>query len=329
MRAVLALAGLLMALAAPASAQTTTPAPAAPTLAATPGPGLRCAGAFQQGGLVLCKTAPGALLTVDGVDRGAADAQGWVVAGFARDSGPKAAFLVRTPDGAGETRKSYTVRPRQFSVQSVSGLPQQTVTPTDPEVLARIAKDTEAKTKATASRADLDGWLGGFRWPVEKFVISGPWGNQRILNGEPRPPHFGVDLAAPTGTDIAAPAQGVVTLARPDMHFEGGLVILDHGQGAFTYYLHMSDVAVKEGDVVAQGQRLGAVGATGRATGPHLCWRMRWRDRQLDPQLAITALENARRFFKLDQLPPSSTPLLASGGAPRTTAPAPPAPAPR
>lgn len=327
MKAVLALAGLLMALAAPVSAQT-LPATAA-SAAAAQAPGLRCAGAFQQGGLVLCKTAPGALLTVDGVERGAADAQGWVLAGFARDAGPTAAFLVRAPDGAAETRKSYTVRPRQFSVQSVSGLPQQTVTPTDPVVLERIAKDTEAKTKATSSRAELDGWLGGFRWPVEKFVISGPWGNQRILNGEPRPPHFGVDLAAPTGTDIAAPAAGVVTLARPDMHFEGGLVIVDHGQGAFTYYLHMSEVAVKEGDVVTQGQRLGAVGATGRATGPHLCWRMRWRDRQLDPQLAITALENARRFFKLDQLPPSSTPLLASGGAPRTTAPAPPAPAPR
>ncbi|MFZ4604122.1 MAG: M23 family metallopeptidase [Caulobacterales bacterium] len=292
---------------------------------AAPAPGLRCAGAFAQGGLAICKTAPGAVLSVDGVERGPADKDGWVLAGFARDAGAKAQFAVRTSDG-GETKKTYTIRPRQFSIQRVDGLPPQTVNPTDPEVLARIQRDVEAKAKATSGRADLAGWLQGFQWPVKDFRISGPWGNQRVLNGDPKPPHFGVDLAAPKGTTIAAPASGLVTLARPDMHFEGGLVILDHGQGAFSYYLHMSEVAVKEGDVVAQGQRLGAVGATGRATGPHLCWRMRWRDRQLDPQLAIEALANARRYFKLQ---PPSMPLSATGDGPKTIAPALPAPAPR
>jgi murein DD-endopeptidase MepM/ murein hydrolase activator NlpD len=267
------------------------------------------------------------MLNVDGVERGAADKDGWMVAGFARDAAAKAQFIVRSPDGASQTRKTYAVKPRQFSIQRVDGLPPQTVNPTDPAVLARIQQDVEAKAKATSGRAEFAGWLDGFSWPVEGFRISGPWGNQRVLNGEPRPPHFGVDLASPTGTAIRAPAGALVTLARPDMHFEGGLVIIDHGQGAFTYYLHMSEVAVKEGEVVARGQRLGAVGATGRATGPHLCWRMRWRDRQLDPQLAIEALARARTFFNLSQ-PPTTLP-SASGDAPRTTAPAPPAPAPR
>jgi len=298
-----------------------------PALAAQAGPPLRCAGAFAQGGLVLCRTAPGAMLNVDGVERGPADKDGWVVAGFARDAAPKAQFVVRTPGGGAETRKTYAIKPRQFSIQRVDGLPPQTVNPTDPAVLARIQQDIEAKTAATSGRAELSGWLDGFAWPVQDFKISGPWGNQRVLTGEPKPPHFGVDLAAPTGTTITAPARGIVTLARPDMHFEGGLVILDHGQGAFTYYLHMSEVAVKEGDVVVQGQRLGAVGATGRATGPHLCWRMRWRDRQLDPQLAIEALARARKSFNLSQ--PPSTLLSASGDAPRTIAPASPAPAPQ
>jgi murein DD-endopeptidase MepM/ murein hydrolase activator NlpD len=161
-------------------------------------------------------------------------------------------------------------------------------------VLKKIERDTALKAQSAKSRAELSGWLDGFRYPVATYRVSGQWGNQRVLNGKPRPPHFGVDLAAPTGTVIAAPAAGVVTLAQPDMHFEGGLVILDHGQGFFSFYLHLSRIDVALGQPVAQGEALGAVGATGRATGPHLCWRMRWRDRQIDPTIAVEALSRAR-----------------------------------
>ncbi len=283
--AALALAAL--AWAGPVSAQAQAPAR----------PPLTCAGGFTQGGTVICKTAPGAMLILDGEERGAADENGWAVAGFARDAKPTAVIAARASNGAIMSRR-FKIAKRQFAIQRVDGLPPQTVNPTDPEVLKKIEANTAAKREATSGRADVQGYLAGFQWPVDKFRVSGQWGNQRILNGEPRPPHFGIDLAAPTGTAIKAPAPGVVTLADPNMHFEGGLVIIDHGQGLFTYYLHMSEIDVKQGALVKQGDKLGEVGATGRATGPHLCWRMRWRDRQLDPGAAIEGLAAARAVFK-------------------------------
>jgi murein DD-endopeptidase MepM/ murein hydrolase activator NlpD len=274
--------------------------PALGPLSASPPPtrlSLDCAGAFFQGGVALCRTLPGARIWVDEMERGAADAQGWAVIGFDRDS--RGDVVVHaTPPGAAAidasaVRQVYAVLPREFSVQRIDGLPPQTVTPTDPEVLARIRRETAIKNRGFASRAGAEGWLDGFVWPVEGR-ISGSWGNQRILNGEPRTPHYGVDIAMPEGTPIRAPAAGVVSLAEPDMHFEGGLVFIDHGQGLISMYLHMSRLDVAAGDQVAQGQVIGAVGARGRATGPHLCWRMKWRDRNLDPSLAILGLAQAR-----------------------------------
>jgi murein DD-endopeptidase MepM/ murein hydrolase activator NlpD len=157
----------------------------------------------------------------------------------------------------------------------------------------RIQREAALKAEGFASIAPLEGWLDGFIQPIEGRV-SGRWGNQRVLNGVPASPHFGYDIAAPEGTPIRAPASGVVTLANPDMHYEGGLVFIDHGQGLITMYLHMSRLDVAEGDTVEQGQVIGAVGARGRATGPHLCWRMKWRERQLDPSVAIEGLATAR-----------------------------------
>jgi murein DD-endopeptidase MepM/ murein hydrolase activator NlpD len=287
MKRLAALALAALACVGPVSAQAQAP----------PRPPLTCAGGFTQGGTVICKTAPGAMLILDGEERGATDENGWAVAGFARDSKPTAVIAARAANGAIMARR-YKIAKRQFAIQRVDGLPPQTVNPTDPTVLKKIEADTAAKREATSGRAYVEGFLAGFQWPVEKYRVSGQWGNQRILNGEPRPPHFGIDLAAPTGSAIKAPAPGVVTLADPTMHFEGGLVIIDHGQGLFTYYLHMSKIDVKKGALVKQGDKLGEVGATGRATGPHLCWRMRWRDRQLDPGAAIEGLAAARAVFQ-------------------------------
>ncbi|MBI1187167.1 MAG: peptidoglycan DD-metalloendopeptidase family protein [Alphaproteobacteria bacterium] len=275
-----------------------TDAVAAPTLqpiGASPAPRdltLRCAGAFQQGGAALCRTQPGARIVVDGADRGAADANGWAVIGFDRDSPGESVVEARA--GAAAARESFVILPRSFDVQRVDGLPPQTVTPTDPAVLARIARERDIKNVGFASRANAEGWLDGFRWPVEGR-ISSSWGNQRVLNGEPRSPHYGVDIAMPTGTPIRAPAGGVVSLAEPDLHFEGGLVLIDHGQGLISMYLHMSRLDVRAGDAVTQGQVIGAVGSSGRTTGPHLCWRLKWRDRNLDPAFAILGLAEARR----------------------------------
>lgn len=123
--------------------------------------------------------------------------------------------------------------------------------------------------------------------PLKTWRLSARFGGQRILNGLPQTPHFGSDLAAPSGSPIMAPADGVVALSNPAMHFEGGLTMIDHGQGLIAVYLHQSRLDVRAGDVVKQGQVIGAVGMTGRATGPHLCWRMRWRGRNLDPMLMV------------------------------------------
>jgi murein DD-endopeptidase MepM/ murein hydrolase activator NlpD len=140
-----------------------------------------------------------------------------------------------------------------------------------------------------SSRADRDDFRDGFAMPLSGYRLSAHFGGQRILNGEPRRPHYGADLAAPVGTPVRAPAGGIVSFAETGLHFEGGLILIDHGQGLITMYLHLSRVAVARGQVVTPGQLIGAVGREGRATGPHLCWRMKWRDRNLDPMLMVGA----------------------------------------
>lgn len=253
---------------------------------------LNCAGAFTQGGVAVCRTLPGAAISVDGVESGQADAEGWAIVGFTREHGE--AGVVQARVGEQVVERSFPIVARQFDIQRVDGLPQQTVTPTDPAVLARIQREAALKREGWDSFANIEGFLDGFILPIEGGRVSGTWGNQRVLNGVPASPHFGYDIAAPTGTPIRAPAAGVVTLAQPDMHYEGGLVFIDHGQGLITMYLHMSRLDVAVGDTVEQGQVIGAVGSSGRATGPHLCWRMKWRERQLDPSVAVEGLARAR-----------------------------------
>lgn len=253
---------------------------------------IACAGAFTQGGVGLCRTIPHAAIFVDGVASGEADASGWAVIGFNREHGPQGQVEARF-NGVSASH-TYDIAPRAFDIQRVDGLPQDTVTPTDPALLERIRREAALKAQGFTSTAPLEGWLEGFILPVEGGTVTGHWGNQRILNGTPSTPHFGYDIAAPVGTPIRAPASGVVTLAEPDMHYEGGLVFIDHGEGLITMYLHMSRLDVHVGDHVTQGQVIGAVGARGRATGPHLCWRMKWRDRQLDPSVALESLAQAR-----------------------------------
>ncbi|MEJ0059978.1 MAG: M23 family metallopeptidase [Terricaulis sp.] len=283
--------------------QTPAPSPQAPLPPAPTSLTLECAGALTQGGVALCRTLPRARMFVDGAPAGEADAEGWAVIGFSREHGPEALVTASTPirpntatsiPVAYDVEQRYAIAPRTFDIQRVDGLPQQTVTPSDPVVLARIQREAALKQQGFASLANIEGFLDGFIIPVEGGRVSGAWGNQRVLNGTPSSPHFGYDIAAPIGTPIRAPAAGVVTLAQPDMHYEGGLVFIDHGQGLITMYLHMSRLDVAAGDSVVQGQVIGAVGDRGRATGPHLCWRMKWRDRQLDPSIALEGLSRAR-----------------------------------
>ncbi|GMV61554.1 MAG: hypothetical protein AMXMBFR74_07230 [Parvibaculum sp.] len=244
---------------------------------------LELSGNMVQGGLAVGRTVPGAQVSLDGMMLDV-DADGVFAIGFDRDQKPAATLRVVYPDGGTETR-SLAVAQREWQIQRVEGVPQKYVSP-PPEAMEAIARATKLKDEARKTRAGGSWFAQDFIWPATG-PISGVFGSQRYYNGEPRRPHYGVDVAAPTGTPIRAPAGGVVTLADTDMYFEGGLVFLDHGQGVTTLTMHMSRVDVKTGDRVEQGDIIGAVGGTGRATGPHLHWGIYWRGAWLDPQLLV------------------------------------------
>jgi murein DD-endopeptidase MepM/ murein hydrolase activator NlpD len=246
-------------------------------------------GKFQQGGFALGLTAPRAQLFVDGASEGLVSADGRFVLGFDRDAKPQSIIRVVTKDG--EAVHIAAIAPGSFDVQRIDGLPPNQVNPEGEALLARIAAESERKSQGFASRADTDDFQGGFTLPLDHYRLAARFGGQRILNGDPKPPHYGVDLAAPTGTPIRAPAPGVVAFAETGLHYEGGLTLLDHGQGLITAYLHQSRIGVARGQTVRRGQPIGAVGKEGRATGPHLCWRMKWRGRNLDPMLMVGAGE--------------------------------------
>ncbi len=248
-------------------------------------PDLDLTGRFTQGGHVIGRTWPRALVFIDGESLTAASADGWFIVGFDREAPGSVEIEVRS-DGR-SARRVLSIAPGTFPSTVVNGLPPATVEPTDPALLARIQEEVVLKTDGFASRIDTDDFRDGFVWPLESFRVTSRWGAQRVLNGTPARPHYGIDLAAPQGSAIRAPAPGLVTLARPALHFEGGLVLIDHGQGLITAYLHQSRLEVRQGQTLMRGDLVGRVGMTGRATGPHLCWRMKWRDRNLDPSLLI------------------------------------------
>ncbi len=241
-------------------------------------------GAFVQGGLVRGLVQPGATVKVDGKPVRVSEA-GVFLVGFGRDAPAESRVQIRYPDGR-TTEQVLRVAPREYRVQRIDGLPERKVTPRSKEDLARIREEA-ALSRAARRRDDpRTDFLVDFIWPVTG-PISGVYGSQRILNGQPRRPHFGVDIARPTGTPVKAPAAGIVTLAHPDMFFSGGTLILDHGHGLSSSFLHLSRILVKEGDRVEQGELIAEVGATGRVTGAHLDWRMNLFTTRIDPQLLV------------------------------------------
>lgn len=179
------------------------------------------------------------------------------------------------------------VLPKKWVEQRVNGVPPATVNP-PPAIAARIAREQAEVVDARKRDDDREDFLQTFIWPV-KGRISGQFGHRRVYNGQPGSAHSGADIAAPTGTPIRAPAGGVISFAKPDLYLTGGTVVLDHGFGVSTNYLHMSRIDVKPGDRVRQGQVIGAVGSTGRATGPHLHWGMSWFETRVDPLLQVQA----------------------------------------
>lgn len=236
-------------------------------------------GSLEQGSLVIGKAPAAALVTYNGAPV-LVSPSGNFAFGFTYDEIAPAAIVAHFADGTSET---HSVRPlvRQYEIQRITGLPGKYVT-LPPEVLERRKREVAMITAVRNVDTNADWFTEALDWPAPG-IISGVFGSQRILNGKPMAPHFGVDIAAPQGTPIRSPAPARVALAGPDFYLEGGLTILDHGHGVTTCYLHQSKQIVKAGDSVARGQVIGEVGMTGRATGPHVHWGMNWFQMRLDP----------------------------------------------
>lgn len=235
-------------------------------------------GEWTQGAGIVGRVEPGSTVALNGRNLRVSPF-GWFVFGLSRDEKGPVELKVDS-----ETFR-YDIAAREYAVQRINNLPGKLVNPPE-SALKQIKLDNQRIGAARAHDTPSEDFADGFIWPVSG-PHTGVYGSQRILNGEAKQPHFGVDIAAATGTPIKATAAGVVRLARSDVYFTGGTVILDHGHGLTSTYLHLSRLDVKDGESVNPGQIIGAVGATGRATGPHLCFRMNWFDVRLDPALLL------------------------------------------
>lgn len=258
------------------------PALAAPETAAT----LQLRGALSQGGLVIGRVEPGARVQLDGRPVRVTP-EGVFAIGFDRDA-PAHALLTEIAPGGAQRRHTLQVARREYDIQRVTGVPQQTVEP-PPEQLQRILREQKQVESARAVDSDRLDFSASFQWPLVGR-ISGVYGSQRVYNGKPGRPHYGVDVAAPLGTPVRAPADATVTLAEPDLFFSGGTLIMDHGHGVSSTFMHLSRLLVQPGQTVRAGQVVAEVGASGRASGPHLDWRINWFGVRIDPQLVAAPM---------------------------------------
>ena len=275
--------------------------PAPQTLQKMP---LSCTGIVAQGGLVNCLTLPNAKVkigrSVDDFYYESADDAGRIVVGFDRDETRTLIQAFPTdkittefgPLPASQT-VSFDLPKREYDTSRIDGLPPSQVSTFTEAQLKQIRASSARKKVGFSSRTKDVGFSDGFTSPISEYRKTTNFGAQRILNGEPKKPHYGVDMAAPTGTPIYAPADGVVSLSDEDLYFEGAMVLLDHGQGLISMYLHVDETMVEPGQHVKRGEQIATVGSKGRSTGPHLCWRLKWRNRNLDPELLTQWSERA------------------------------------
>lgn len=246
-----------------------------------PAPAIVLTGSPGQGAAMTGQVPPGTALTLDGRPVPVASDGRFLIA-FDRDAGPVATLAATFPDARREVR-ALAIAPRAWRIERLPTLPR--VSQPSAEFQRRRAPEVAQISAARKIATDAQGWRQRFVWPVTGR-ISGLFGSQRIYAGEPGAYHSGVDVARPTGTPVAAPADGVVILAAAaPFTLEGNLLMIDHGMGLNSAFLHLSRIDVKVGDSVRQGQIVGAIGATGRATGPHLHWGMKWHDARIDPLL--------------------------------------------
>ena len=236
-------------------------------------------GKFIQGHFILGKTEPTKKITID-KKKVKVSKDGYFAFGIEKD---RKFDIVITEDSKKIIKK---VQKRKYNIQRIDGLPNKKVTPPE-EVYERIKKENKLISTARAIDSNLDFFKDKFIVPVEDAIITGVYGSQRILNGKPKWPHYGLDFAQKEGTPVKAMLNGVVTLAEKDLYYTGGTVIFDHGHGISTLYMHMKDIYVQIGQKIEQDDIIGTVGSTGRATGPHLDVRLNWFDIRLDPATAL------------------------------------------
>ena len=236
-------------------------------------------GKFEQGSFIIGKAQKGSKVQIDN-RKIRITKDGYFAFGLDRDRKNDVVIKIKRSETTEIIEKK--ILKRDYKIQRIDGLPKKHVTP-PPEVYERIKKDNVLIGKARSIDTSYDYFKNKFINPVDKYIITGVYGSQRILNGKPRRPHYGVDFHAPEGTPVKAMMDGEVTLVANDMYFTGGTIIFDHGHGISTLYMHMRDINVKAGQKVNQGQIVGTLGQSGRATGPHLDIRLNWFEVKLDP----------------------------------------------
>ena len=236
-------------------------------------------GDFKQGSFILGKTSPQSKVLIDN-RKVRVSKNGYFAFGLDRDR--KNNVVIKIINKKETKLIEKKVFKRKYKIQRIDGLPPKQVTP-PPEVYERIKKDNILIGKARATDSKLAFFKDKFIYPIDKYIITGVYGSQRILNGKPRRPHYGIDFHAPEGTPVKSMMDGVVTLVENDMYFTGGTIIFDHGHGISTLYMHMKDINVKKGQKVKKGEIVGTLGQSGRATGPHLDIRLNWFEIKLDP----------------------------------------------
>jgi len=236
-------------------------------------------GKFIQGSFILGKTEPGSEVFID-KQKVKVTSDGYFAFGLGRDRKNDVVITIN------EKKIVKKVFKREYKIQRIDGLEEKKVTPPE-EVYERIKRENKWIGEVRAINSDLTFFKNKFAIPVENAIITGVYGSQRILNGKPKWPHYGLDFAADEGTKIKAMLDGTVILAEPDLFYTGGTLIFDHGHGISTLYMHMKKILVKKGQKIKQGDVIGTVGSTGRATGAHLDVRLNWFQIRLDPATVL------------------------------------------
>ncbi|MFL0797133.1 MAG: M23 family metallopeptidase [Cellvibrionaceae bacterium] len=244
---------------------------------------LEIEGQWRQGHILKGKVTEGSQVEFEGRKVRVAE-DGRFLLGLDRDAPDTVSLKVTSSEG-NEQVTSYQVEQREYKIQRINGIKKKHMAP-NKEQLDRIWKENAAIKKARQKDLARRDFEEQFKWPL-LGPISGVYGSQRIFNGEPRRPHYGVDVARPTGTVVVAPVTGIVTFAHDDMYFSGGTLVVDHGHGLSSSFIHLNKILVEVGQEVAQGEPIAEVGATGRVTGPHLDWRMNWFDKRVDPTVLV------------------------------------------